>query len=442
MSELMAESDIKALVADILREATDQGATSAEVDMGVNKGFSVTARQGDVESIEYHQDKAISITVYRGHRSGSSSLSDIRPEAIRSAVQAAYHIAQFTDEDPFSGLANKDQMAWDYPAVDVAYPWDMTVERAIEETKACEALALGYDKRLSSDGVTLSTGGGWSVYGNTHGFMGAFRATRHDMSCMLIASQNDEMQRDYSYTVSCDASLLLSIRDVAADAAARAIRRLNAKSLSTRNVPVIFAAEEARGLLGHFLAAISGRNLYKKSSFLLDQLGQSIFPDFISLDERPFLAKSLGSSPFDNDGVATRNQFFVENGVLKNYLLSAYSARKLGLTTTGNAGGAHNLFVTTGERSLSELLKHMGRGLLITELMGQGVNIITGDYSRGASGFWIENGEIQHAVEEVTIAGNLKDMYANMVEVGNDVDVRGNIRTGSILINNMMVAGG
>jgi PmbA protein len=435
-------AQLKTLIADILAETIEQGATSAEVDIRANKGFSVTVRKGDVESVEYHQDKVIEITVYIGQRSGSSSLSDFRSEAIRSAVQAACHIARFTDEDPCSGLADKNLLAFNYPQLDLSYPWSITVEQAIEKAKACEATALAYDKRITnSDGASISTMEAWNVYANTHGFVGIFPVTRHEMSCMLIASQDDEMQRDYSYSVACDPHLLTSSDEIAIEAAKRTVNRLNARCLTTRRAPVIFAAEEARGLLGHFITAITGSHLYRKTSFLLDKLGHAIFPSHISMDERPHLAKGLGSTPFDDDGVATRPTIFIKDGVLQSYSLGIYAARKLGLQTTGNADGVHNLFITTSQKDLSALLKTMNTGLLVTELMGQGVNLVTGDYSRGASGFWVENGEIQYPVEEVTIAGNLRDMYQHLVEVANDVDVRGNIRTGSILVEEMMVAG-
>ncbi|MCE3237629.1 MAG: pmbA [Gammaproteobacteria bacterium] len=437
---------LKKLAADILQEATAQGATSAEVDIVANKGFSVTARKGEVESVEYHKDKMIDLTVYFGKRSGSASISDLRPEAIASAVKAACHIARFTDEDPSSGLADKNLLAFNYPELNLSYPWAVTVEQAIEIARACEAAGLSYDKRITqSDGASVSTTEAWNVYGNTEGFIGIFPVTRHEMNCVLIAMADDAMQRDYSYTVSPDPQLLHSMEAVGREAAERTVRRLNARHLTTRRVPVIFAAEEARGLLGHFMSAISGGALYRKTSFLLDQLGKPIFPSFISIAEHPHLEKGVGSEPFDDDGVATRPNVFIKNGILESYSLGVYSARKLGLQTTGNADGAHNLIITTSEPSekkdLPALLKSMGTGLLVTELMGQGVNLVTGDYSRGAAGFWVENGDIQYPVEEITIAGNLRDMYSQIVEVGSDVDTRGNIRTGSILLENMMVAG-
>lgn len=432
---------VKKLVADILDEAIRQGVSAAEVDVGINKGFTITARKGDVESVEYNQDKMIGINVYFGERTGSASISDIRPDAIHAAVKAACNIAKFTDPDPCAGLAPKELLAMDYVA-EPAYPWAISVEEAIALACECEKRALSRDKRIKqSEGVTVSTLDGWQGYGNTLGFIGVYPGSRHEISCVLIAKQGDDMQRDYDYTTSVDPALLHSVTQVADGAAERTLRRLGAQRLSTRRVPVIFAAEEARGLLGSFIAAISGGSLYRKSSFLLDHLGKPVFPAHIRLDERPHLPKGAGSVPFDDDGVATRPNVFVDKGILQSYVLDVYSARKLGLTTTANGGGVHNLFISTGDKNLPALLKTMGTGLLVTELMGQGVNIVTGDYSRGAAGFWVENGEIQYPVEEITIAGNLRDIYAQIVEVGNDVDTRGNVQTGSILVESMTVAG-
>lgn len=433
---------LKNIVSDILQEAKKQGAGAAEVNIGLNKGFSVSSRMGEVESVEYNQDKIVEITVYFGQQTGSSSLSDLRPAAIKDAILAACHIARFTDQDHYAGLAAKDLLAFNYPDLALYSPWDITVEGAIELSLQCEAIALAYDKRIqNSEGAQVSTTQGWHVYGNSHGFIGAYAGTRHDIGCSLIAQHEDQMERDSHYTIACNPTLLESIESIATKAADKAVKRLNPQQLTTRNVPVIFAPEEARGLLGHFVAAISGGNLYRKGSFLVDALGKQIFPDHIRIDERPHLLGSLGSAPFDDNGVTTRPNVFIDQGILKMYSLGVYSARKLGMETTGNAGGVHNLFISTGQKDLPALLKTMGTGLLITDLMGQGVNLVTGDYSRGASGFWIENGEIQYPVAEITIAGNLLDMYRHLVEVGCDVDERGNIRTGSILLENMMVAG-
>lgn len=434
--------NIRNLINDMLKEATKLGATDAEIAVGASKGFSVVARKGEVESIEYNQDKGFDITVYFGQKSGTATLSDLRPEAIHSAIQAACNIARFADVDDCNGIAEKDILAFHYPEPELYYPWNITVEHAIELACECEARALSHDKRLTnSDGVTIGTGEAWHGYGNTRGFIGIYPTTRHEISCVLMAKHGSEMQRDYSYTTAVDADDLESIGEVAKKAAERTIRRLGAKRLSTRRVPVIFSAEESRGLLGHFASAIQGGSIYRKMSFLLDQLDKSVFPKHIRIHEEPFLPKKVGSAPFDDDGVLTRPNVFIDQGILKTYALGIYSARKLGMKSTGNAGGTHNLFITTGDKNLPQLLKAMGTGLLVTELMGQGVNLVTGDYSRGASGFWIENGAIEFPVEEITIAGNLKDMYGNLVEVGNDVDRRGNIQTGSILLESMIVAG-
>lgn len=445
MTELPAEfteERLKLIVTEILDETRQQGASSAEVNVAVNKGFSVTARKGDVESVEYHQDKIVDITVYFGQRTGSASLSDLRFTAIQDAVKAACNIARFTDEDSYAGLADKNLLAFHYPQLDMAYPWALTVEQAIDMARTCEKQALTMDPHIvNSEGASVITSQALGFYGNTLGFIGGYPSTRHEISCVLIGKKGDDMQRDYSYSTACDPALLDPIESIAKQAVQRTVSRLGARKLTTRRAPVVFIAEEARGLLGHFVAAITGGNLYRKSSFLLDQIGQPIFPAHITIDERPHLSKALGSAPFDDNGVGTRPNVFVKNGILNSYSLGVYSARKLGLQTTGNAGGVHNLFITTGDKNLAQLLKTLNTGLLVTELMGNGTNLVTGDYSQGAAGFWVENGTIQYPVHEITIAGNLRDMFTHIVEVGNDVDSRGNIRTGSILIENMMIAG-
>jgi len=443
MTELWCNPErLKNLITDVLKEAKTFGASSAEVDIGVNRGFTVTARACDVESIEYNQDRVLDITVYFGQRMGASSLSDFRPDAIKEAVKAACNIARFADQDIYSGLADSALLLKTYPDLDLDHPWDLTVDQAIELALDCEKKALARDKRIdNSEGITVATTEGWHAYGNSNDFVGCYPSSVHEISCVLIAKQRDEMQRDYSYTISCDPKQLDSIENIAKEAVSRTVNRLGARPLTTRKVPVIFAADKARSLLGHFVAAISGSNLYRKSSFLVDQLGKRVFPAHITLDQRPHLLRSLGSAPFDDDGVLTRPNIYIDKGILTMYSLGVYSARKLGLETTGNAGGVFNLFVNTGNKDLKALLKTMDTGLLITDLMGQGVNLVTGDYSRGASGFWVERGEIQYPVEEITIAGNLKEIYAQIIEIGNDIDRRGNIQTGSILIENMMVAG-
>lgn len=453
MSEKMMKTDgqksvintshLQTIAKDVLQEAARLGAHQAEVGIATSKGFSVTAREGDVEKVEYNQDKVIEIQVYFDRHTGSASISDIRPEAVRAAVEAACHIAKFTGEDPAAGIAEKEELAYDYPQLDIFYPWDITVEKAIELACQCEREALAYDKRImSAEEVSVATGEGWELYANSNGFMGFYPHTRHEMSCVLVAKEGDEMQRDYSYTVSLDPKHLESVSAIAKQAAEKTVRRLGARNLPTMKSPVIYFAEEARGLFGSFISAISGASLYRKASFLLDHMDKKIFPSFMHIQEQPFLPRALGSAPFDSDGVATRPNMFIEEGILRSYLLSVYSARKLGMKTTGNAGGTHNLIIKPGNKDLKALLKTMGKGLLITEMMGNGTNLVTGDYSRGVGGYWVENGEIQYPVHEITVAGKLQDMFSRIVEVGNDVDVRGGIRTGSVLIEEMMIAGG
>lgn len=426
----------------ILETAERLGASQAEVSITANKGFSVNARNGDVETVEYNQDKEIGITVFFDKRSGSSGLSDLSKEAIQAAVEAACHIAKFTDEDPASGLADKSELAFQFKPLELSFPWDISVEKAIELAIECEREAVSHDKRIMcAESSSVATVEAVNVYANSHGFIGSFPITRHDISCVLVAKEKEDMQRDYSYTVSADPKTMESISTVAKIAAERTVRRLGARRLKTMKTPVIFAAEEARGLLGHFVSAISGGNLYRRSSFLLDHLNKKVFAPFVNIQEKPHLVRGLGSAPFDDEGVATRENVFVENGILRSYAMGVYSARKLGMKTTGNSGGIHNLVIQPGNKDLIAMLKTMNKGLLVTEMMGNGVNIITGDYSRGVAGYWVENGEIQYPVHEITIAGKLQEMYARIQEIGNDVDVRGNIRTGSILIEEMMVAG-
>lgn len=442
VAEMLNSNQLQTVSQTILEEAKKLGADQAEVNVTANKGFTVMARENDVETVEYHQDKVAEITVFFGKRMGSASISDIRPESIRAAVAAACHIAKFTDEDPASGLADKSDIAFNYPQLALAYPWPISVKEAIELACQCEREAVSYDKRImSAEEVSVSTSEVLHVHANSHGFLGVFPFSRHDISCVLVAKEGDDMQRDYSYTVAADPAYLQSVSHVAKDAAMRTVQRLGARRIPTTKAPVIFIAEEARSLIGHFTGAISGGSIYRKSSFLVDHLDKQIFPKFMHLQEQPHLIRGLGSAPFDDDGVATRANTFIEDGILRTYALGVYSARKLGMTTTGNGGGIHNLIVRHGKKDLSALLKDMGTGLLVTELMGSGVNILTGDYSRGAGGYWVENGEIQYPVHEITIAGNLPDIYSHIVDIANDVDARGNVHTGSIMIEEMMIAG-
>jgi len=430
------------VVSSLLEQAKQQGASATEIDAYLAAGYCVNVRLGEVETVEYNRDKSLTITVYMGQAQGSASCTTLEPESLRQTLLAACEIAKVTQADPYAGLAEPELMAYQYPDLNLYHPWNLSVEQAIELAIDCETQALSHDKRIAnSDGVSIATHEGFNIYGNSHGFIGHFPTTRHSINCVLIAQDAAGMQRDYSYTTARDPHELTSIKTLAKEAAEATVNRLQPRRLKTGKVPVIFAAEVARGVIGHFVSAITGSSLYRQSSFLLNHLEKSIFPEHIQIIEQPHLLKALGSSPFDNEGVRLYERELVKDGILKEYILSSYSARKLGMRTTGNAGGIHNLSLQPGEKNLQQLLKLMDRGLLVTEVMGQGVNIVTGDYSRGAVGFWVENGEIQYPVEEITIAGNLRDMFANLACVANDVDMRGSIRTGSLLIEQMTVAG-
>lgn len=433
---------LKSIVQTLLDEAKQQGATAAEAGISQESGLSVTARLGEVETIEHHNDQGLGITVYFGQRQGSASSTDLSPAAIKETVSAACSIAKYTSPDEFAGLPEKSWLATEFPDLDINHPWPVSADEAIELAIECEAAALSYDKVITnSEGATVNTHQGFRVLGNSCGFLQGRTSTRYSMSCSVIAQSGDSMQRDYWYSVARNAANLDPAPEIGRKAAARAVKRLHARRLTTRRCPVLYHAEVASGLLGSLIGAISGGNLYRKSTFLLNALDTQIFPEFIDIRELPLLKGALGSSAYDGEGVATQTRDIVKAGYLRGYVLSTYSARKLGLTSTGNAGGVHNLTITPGASDFSAMLKMLNTGLLVTELMGQGVNMVNGNYSRGAAGFWVENGEIQYPVEEITIAGNLKDMYKQIVAVGNDVDYRGNIRTGSILLAEMAIAG-
>ena len=426
----------------ILAEARRQGASACEVAVSAGQGLSTTVRQGEVETVEFNRDQGFGITLYVGQRKGSASTSATGSEAIRETVAAALAIAKHTSEDECAGLADAALMARELPELDLYHPWSITPEQAVEQALACEAAAFAADARIkNADGTSLNTHQGCRVYGNSHGFVGGYASTRHSLSCVMIAEGEGQMQRDYWYDVNRQGELLADAAGIGQRAAERAVSRLGARPVPTCEVPVLFAAELAGGLFSHLLAAISGGNLYRQSSFLEGALGQRLFPEWLTLDERPHLPRALGSATFDGDGLATYAKPFVEKGELVSYVLGTYSGRKLGLPSTANSGGVHNLFVTHGDEDQQALIRRMGRGLLVTELMGQGLNLVTGDYSRGAAGFWVENGEIQFPVQEVTIAGNLRDMFRQVVAVGRDLERRGNICTGSVLIEKMTVAG-
>jgi PmbA protein len=441
-SLLAARRDLESIVAGALEEARRAGAAQAEAGVSTDVGLSVTVRLGEVESLEYQRDRGMGVTVYVEGRKGSASTADLSRDAVRETVAKAVSIARFTAADPCAGLADAALMAREVPDLQLHHPWDVDAESAIGIARSMEAQALGFDPRIrNSEGGSVSTHSGLRVYGNSHGFLAGYPTTTHSLSCVVMGQDGEEMQRDYWYATARDPSRLEQAEAIGRRAAERAVARLGSRKLSTRRAPVVFVAEQARGLVGHFVSAVRGGAQYRKSSFLCGAVGQSVFPSWVDMRERPHLPAELGSAPFDNEGVATRESPLVTGGVLGRYVLDAYSARKLGLTTTGNAGGVHNLEVETGSGSLDELLARMGRGLLVTELMGQGVNLVTGDYSRGAAGFWIEDGAIAHPVNEVTIAGNLRDMYRDLVAMGGDIDRRGGIRCGSLLLAEMTIAG-
>ncbi|MGZ4957952.1 MAG: metalloprotease PmbA [Methylomonas sp.] len=433
---------LKDVVQQLLDEAKRQGASGAEAAFSVDNGLSVSARLGEVENVEYHCDQGIGVTVYFGHKKGSSSTNDISPESLKETVKAACSIARYASEDEYAGLPDSALLATEFPDLDLNHPWGINAEQGIALAIECENAARDYDKAISnSEGASVNSHQGTRVFGNSLGFLQGYQSSRHSLSCCVLAGSGDAMQRDYWYSVARNAANLESAQQIGQKAAQRAVARLEARSLSTRQCPVLFAPEMASGLIGGLLGAISGGSLYRKASFLLDALDTQIMPDFVRIHEQPLLVGGLGSASYDAEGVATQTRDIVSGGVLRSYVLSSYSARKLGMQTTGNAGGVHNLTVEPGMNDFAGMLKLLGTGLLVTELMGQGVNRVTGDYSRGASGFWVENGVIQYPVQEITIAGNMKTMLRNMVAIGNDVDLRGNIRVGSILLDQMAIAG-
>lgn len=433
---------LKSVVNDLLQEAKSLGASAAEAGLSVESGLSVTVRMGEVETIEHNRDKGLGITVFFGQKKGSSSTSDFSAKAIKECVKAACDIARFTEADSYAGLPDAAMLAKNIPDLALNHPWSISAEEAIELAKECEDVARAEDKRIvNSEGGSVSSHSGMRIYGNSLGFLNGYETSRHSMSCTVIAEQDGAMQRDYWYSVDRDAAKLEKASEIGRLAAQRTVSRLGAKHMPTCNVPVIFKAEVARGLISHFISGIRGGAQYRKASFLLDKMGQQIFPQNIQFDERPHIKGALASAPYDNEGVITAPRDLVKNGVLQGYVLDSYAGRRLGMPSTGNAGGVHNLFINHDDVTLEKMIKDMGKGLLITEVMGQGVNNVTGDYSRGASGFWIEHGEIQYPVEEFTLASTLQEMFMGLQQVGNDLDHRGSIITGSWLIDHMMVAG-
>jgi PmbA protein len=435
-------TDIQEIVADVLKLAKQKGATQAEASMSKVRGIAVSSRLKEVETVEFTNDGGLGITVYQGSKKGSASTADLSPGALKLTVEKAIEIAKYTGDDPCSGLADPDLMAYDYPELDLYHPIELDTDFAIEQVIKAETSALAFDPRISnSDGASYNANLGSKVYGNSHGLNAGYNSTRYSLSCVVIAEQDGDMQRDYSYTVDRDSALLASPEQVGTEAAEFTLGRLGARQIKTAKVPVLFHREIASGLMGHFISAISGGNLYRQSSFLLDSLGKQVLPDWFEISERPHILRGLASSPFDHEGVKTRDLQVVTQGILNSYLLTSYSARKMKMQSTGHAGGIHNWFIKNSGQSDQEMLATLGTGLLVTELMGQGVNVVTGDYSRGAAGFWVENGVIQYPVHEITIAGNLADMLRNIVAVGGVTERRGSIQTGSILIDEMQVAG-
>ncbi|HHF3199146.1 metalloprotease PmbA [Vibrio sp. CCB-PB317] len=435
-------TELEQAVARALKLASAKS-DAAEVAITKSTGLSVSTRMGEVENVEFNSDGALGITVYRGQRKGSASTSDLSEAAIEQTVIAALDIAHYTSEDPFAGPAAKEYMVQEIPELDLFHPDAPDPDYAADVAIAAEKEALSYNSAIKqSDGASYDSHYGVKVYGNSHGLLASYASSRHSTSCCVIGvGQNGEMERDYSYTVARHRDDLWTPETVGRKAAENTINRLDAQRLKTGKYPIMFAADVATGLIGHLVMAISGGNLYRKSSFLLDHLGKQVLPEWFNISERPHVLRGLASSPFDSEGVYTQDREIITDGVLATYLLTSYAARKMKMTPTGHAGGIHNWYVKSTGQNFEQMLKELGTGLLVTEVMGQGVNVVTGDYSRGAAGFWVENGEIQYPVSEITIAGNLKDMFNKIVAVGSDVETRSQIQTGSILLDAMKVAG-
>ena len=440
--ESLGRTELEGLVALALDEARNLGADQAEVAASQDMGLSTTARLGDVENLEFTNDRGIGITVYKNACKGNASTSDTSPAAIKETVAKAFSFATFTAEDPHSGLADAELMAQDILDLDLDHPWELDANQAIALAIESEGAAMAFDKRISnSEGATVGTNRGTRAYGNSHGFVASHSRTSHSISCVVLAEADGAMQRDYHYTSSRVPTDLDDAASVGVAAAQKTVSRLGARKIKTTSAPVLFTPELARGFMGHAIGAIAGGAQYRRSSFLLDAVGQKIFPDFVQIQERPHIPQAMASRSYDGEGVATYDRDIVADGELCSYILSSYSARRLGLKTTANAGGAQNLSIPGSDTNLQELIKEMGTGLVVEELIGQGVNSVTGDYSRGAVGHWVENGEIQFPVHEVTIAGNLLELYQRISVIANDQDLRSTIRCGSLLVEEMTIAG-
>lgn len=442
--DLPEADDLARLAEQVLDQARAAGATAAEISLSVSRALTVAVRRGELETVEHQRDHDVGISVYFGQRRAGASSTDLSPASLAAAVDQACEMARHVQEDPWQGLADPQRMATRFPELETEHPWALDVETAAQLATRCEDAAFAADPRIrNSEGASVDSHHGINLYANSHGFVGHHRGTRHSIDCSVLAAETegDDQERDYDYSADRNPARLAAPEQVGASAAQRALRRLNPKPVKTCQVPVLFEPRLARGLITRFVAAISGGNLYRKASFLLDSIDQQIFPNGMSIVQRPHLPGALGSAAFDAEGVATVDRDLITDGILRGYVLGSYSARRLGLESTGNAGGTYNLLVSPGSKDLAELIGEMDRGLIVTEMMGQGANMLTGDYSRGAAGLWVENGEIAHAVDEITVAGNLRDMYRSIREVGSDVDICGNIRCGSMLIDGMTVAG-
>ncbi|MBM4196092.1 MAG: metalloprotease PmbA [Gammaproteobacteria bacterium] len=435
-------ADLQERVAGALALAKRLGASEAQAAASFSTGLTVNVRMREVETLEFHRDQGMGVTVYFGKRKGSASTSDLGAAALEETVRKACALAKYTTEDAFAGLADPARLARHVPDLDLRHPWSLDADAAIDLATRCESAALDADARITnSEGAGVSSHDGYRAQGNSHGFLAGYSDTHHSVSCAVIASAGEQMERDMDYTTARHPDALESPVAVGREAARCACARLGAVKIGTRTAPVLYPARLARSLVGHLVGAVSGGALYRRSSFLLDSLGTAVMAPCMTIDEHPHLPRALASAPYDDDGVATADRRVVDRGVLQGYFLSSYSARRLGMETTGNAGGAHNLVVADTGASFADLLAEMGSGFLVTELMGSGINPVTGDYSRGAVGFWVEGGELRYPVSEVTIAGNLRDVFHGIAAIGTDRDLRGGIQTGSILVREMTVAG-
>lgn len=438
----MSPDELSGHVADALSCARKRGASQAAASASSNTGLTLRVRMREVETLESHQDHSLGVTVYLGKRRGSASTSDLSAGAVRETVEKALSLARFAAEDEYAGLADAERMATEFPDLDLHHPWGLEAEQAMELALECEAAALDSDPRISnSEGAGVDTGESAFAYGNSHGFLQGGRSSNHSVSCVVLSEQDGQMERDYDYSVARAPEELAPVKEVGKSAAERTLKRLGARKIRSTRAPVLFVPRVARSLIGHFCAAVSGRALYNRASFLLDSLDKPVFADCVNLNERPHIPRGLASRAYDGEGVATANRDLVRGGVLNGYFLGSYSARKLGMDTTGNAGGAHNLLLESTGQSYEELLAEMGDGLVVTDLMGQGANTVTGDYSRGAAGYRVRGGAIDQAVHEITVAGNLKDMFRDIAAIGSDIDRRSGIHTGSILITDLSIAG-